>query len=93
MLVDHLRQIRTNYAQGRRQNDRPPSYDDVVKPSEDESQETEVEPPSYIEATSIIEEPPTGDVAVATAIPAENSTVVTVESTRQETSSPVESTC
>lgn len=89
MLVDHLRQIRTN-AQGgsRRQNDRPPSYDDVVKTSEeDETQESE-EPPSYIEATTtIIEEP-------VVTIPAENSTVVTVETTTARQSSPsVESSC
>merc|ERR1712186_70158 len=87
MLVDHLRQIRSNYTRGgsTRQNDRPTSYDDVVKTSDEATPEAE-EPPSYIEATSIIEEPD----AVA-AVPEENSTVVMVETTRQQ--QPAESTC
>jgi len=90
MLVDHLRQIRSNYTRGgsHRENDRPPSYDDVVKTSDDDTHEAE-EPPSYIEATSIIEEP-----AVAAAVAAgENSTVVTVEATRGQQQQPAESTC
>ena len=63
MLVDHIRQLRSNYrGDGNRSNqsDRPPSYEDVVKDpaagnSVDELDDpslTMEEPPSYIEATN-----------------------------------------
>lgn len=67
MLVDHIRQIRSNYRLHQRQlhSDRPPAYEDVVKePGEEENgdgvdgaagggaSETEEQPPSYIEATN-----------------------------------------
>ena len=63
MLVDHIRQLRSNYrgGDGNRTNpsDRPPSYEDVVKDpvaghSNDEVDDPSLteEPPSYIEATN-----------------------------------------
>merc|ERR1711997_436862 len=62
MLVDHIRQLRSNYrGDGNRSNqsDRPPSYEDVVKDpaagnSVDELDDPSLteEPPSYIEATN-----------------------------------------
>jgi len=62
MLVDHIRQLRSNYrGDGNRSNqsDRPPSYEDVVKDpvaghSNDEVDDPSLteEPPSYIEATN-----------------------------------------
>ena len=58
MLVDHIRQLRSNYrgGDGNRSNpsDRPPSYEDVVKDPEalaDEVDNAIEDPPSYIEAT------------------------------------------
>jgi len=59
MLVDHIRQLRSNYRGGESQRsnqDRPPSYDDVVKDPAaalaDEVDSTSEDPPSYIEATN-----------------------------------------
>merc|ERR1711997_507919 len=62
MLVDHIRQLRSNYrGDGNRSNqsDRPPSYEDVVKDpaagnSVDELDDPSLteEPPSYIEVTN-----------------------------------------
>jgi len=61
MLVDHIRQLRSNYRGGdlqrTNQSDRPPSYDDVVKDpaaslNADEVDSTSEDPPSYIEATN-----------------------------------------
>merc|ERR550525_1380156 len=57
MLVDHIRQLRSNYrgGDGNRSNpsDRPPSYEDVVKDPAlaDEVDNAIEDPPSYIEAT------------------------------------------
>merc|ERR1719195_2596088 len=57
MLVDHIRQLRSNYrgGDGNRTNpsDRPPSYEDVVKDPAlaDEVDNAIEDPPSYIEAT------------------------------------------
>merc|ERR1712008_542733 len=60
MLVDHIRQLRSNYRGGESQRsnpDRPPSYDDVVKDPTaalaDEVDSTSEDPPSYIEATNL----------------------------------------
>merc|ERR1712008_118779 len=59
MLVDHIRQLRSNYRGGESQRtnqDRPPAYDDVVKDHTadlaDEVDSTSEDPPSYIEATN-----------------------------------------
>merc|ERR1719270_1841057 len=56
MLVDHIRQLRSNYrgGDGNRTNpsDRPPSYEDVVKDPAlaDEVDNAIEDPPSYVEA-------------------------------------------
>merc|ERR1712066_749934 len=77
MLVDHLRQLRSNHRSGHhRTMDRPPSYDDVVKTSEEDTNEADLEPPSYIEATnSIVEAPEAAEAQEENSV----STVVTVE--------------
>jgi len=61
ILVDHLRQLRSHRGTGglTRSNDRPPAYDEVVNKSTSSSldeENSEVEPPSYTEATNISEE-------------------------------------
>lgn len=61
ILVDHLRQLRSHRGAGglSRSNDRPPAYDEVVNKSTSSSvddENSEVEPPSYTEATNISEE-------------------------------------
>jgi hypothetical protein len=61
ILVDHLRQLRSHRGTGglTRSNDRPPAYDEVVNKSTSSSLDddnSEIEPPSYTEATNISED-------------------------------------
>ena len=80
MLVDHIRQLRSNYRSSTgRQTDRPPSYEDVVKDTTD-GNSTEAEPPSYIEATNNVTTSNTSDTEPQP--PQDHITMVTVE-TRQ----------
>ena len=83
MLVDHLRQLRSHTRGGRsNQSDRPPAYEEVVKPStETETSEESEEPPSYLEATTST--PPENEDEEVT----ESTTVVTVEVNRPGSSS------
>ena len=87
MLVDHLRQLRSHTRGGRsNQSDRPPTYEEVVKPSTStETSEESEEPPSYLEATTITnstQEPENEEEDVT-----ESTTVVTVEVNRPGSSS------
>ena len=81
MLVDHLRQLRSHARGGRsNQTDRPPAYEEVVKPStSNETSEDSEEPPSYLEATTT--QPEVEDEVT------ESTTVVTVEVPRPSSSS------
>ena len=91
MLVDHLRQLRSHASRGRNnQADRPPTYDEVTKPSTStENEDSEVDPPSYLEATTACSSQPTQlsnneDEALDVT---ESTTVVTVEVPRPSSSS------
>ena len=94
MLVDHLRQLRSHASRGRNNQDRPPTYEEVVKPSnsgdcpEDDSEE----PPSYLEATTTISNQQNNEILRANNEEnedevTESTTVVTVEVNRPSSSS------
>ena len=94
MLVDHLRQLRSHASRGRNNQDRPPTYEEVVKPSnsgdcpEDDSEE----PPSYLEATTTISNQQSNEILRDNNEEnedevTESTTVVTVEVNRPSSSS------
>ena len=92
MLVDHLRQLRSHASRGRNnQADRPPTYEEVVKPSTStDNDDSEVEPPSYLEATNACPSQPTelsNNEEEAALDVTESTTVVTVEVPRPSSSS------